>query len=297
MANPLGSLLRFILPLGIAYLAFSFLGPVGGVLILAAFILFYAYFNRGIIYQNRASKKYHRGDYDGALNDLKTALNLDSKAFRIRSTYAFLLLKLGHNEEAAVQIDEALKGARVEIDRNTMRVTKALVLWKQNKLDEALSELTDLIKTYENTNVYSTLGFLYIEKGDMEKALEFNLMAKDYNSSSPIILDNLGTTYLMMGDYDKAFETYQEVMKNKPNFPEAFYNYAKVLEKKDDIEKALYMVRHALTLRFWNTSTVSKEEVEAYLNVLESKEKALEEEFKMQKAQLAAVEEVDGDNQ
>jgi len=64
-------------------------------------------------------------------------------------------------------------------------------------------------------------------------------------------------------------------MKNKPNFPEAFYNYARVLDKKGDLEKALYMVRYALTLPFWNTSTVKKEEVEAYLKELEAKEQAM----------------------
>ena len=80
--------------------------------------------------------------------------------------------------------------------------------------------LDELIKTYETTNVYSTLGLLYNEKGDYEKALEFNLLAKDYNSSNPAILDNLGTSYFNLGEYDKAFETYQEAMKYKPTFPE-----------------------------------------------------------------------------
>lgn len=273
--NPFGGIIKFVLPLVLIFFGFQYLGTIGGIIIVALFILAVLFLNRGIYYQNRAGKKYHNGDYDGALSDMKLAVTADPKSPKIRGTYAYLLLKLGHTEEAAVQIDEALGKAQLEIDKNTMKVTKALVLWKQGKTDEAIQMLEELLKTFETTNVYATLGFLYIEKGDYDKALEFNLQAKDYNGSSAIILDNLGTSYLLLKDYDKAFETYEEAMKHKPNFPEAFYNYAKVLEIKGDIEKALYMVRNALTLRFWNTSTVRKEEVEAYLAVLEEKEKAL----------------------
>ncbi len=284
MKNPLGSLMRYILPFGLAYLAYTFFGPLGALAVVAVILLAGFFLNRGMVYQNQASKKYHKGDFDGALNDLKSAVNHDPKNAKIRSTYAFLLLKLGNPEEAAIQIDEALKGA-LEADKNAMRVTKSLILWKQGKLDEAIEELTELIKTYETTNVYATLGFLLIEKGDLDKALEFNLLAKEFNSSSPIIMDNLGCAYLLLGEDEKALEVYQEVMKNKPNFPEAFYNYARVLERMGDLEKALYMVRHALTLRFWNTSTVSKDEVEAYLRTLEVKDQEIQAELSEKKRQ------------
>jgi tetratricopeptide (TPR) repeat protein len=290
MTNSLGSLIRFILPLALVYLIYNSFGAVAALLALIVFILSSLILNRGMMLQNQASKKYQKGDFEGALNDLKAAVAKDPKNAKIRSTYAFLLLKLGYHDEAGVQLEEAFKTAP-EADKNSMKVTKALILWKQGKLDEAIDLLTELIKDYETTNVYATLGFLLIEKGDLERALEFNLQAKDYNSSSPIILDNLGTTYFLLGEVDKALETHEEAMKCKPNFPEAFYNYARVLEKTGDIEKALYMTRHALTLRFWNTSTVTKEEVEAYMKTLEEKEQAFQAELAEKKklAREAAV--------
>ncbi len=273
MANSLGSISRFLIPLVLLYAAFTFLGTIGGTIVVILILLFIIYKNRAFIYQNRGSKKYHKGDFDGALADIKTAVGLNPGAAKIRGSYAFLLLKLGHTEEAGVQIDEAIKRTETEPDKNALRVTKALVLWKQGKLDEAIEDLTELLKVYENTNVYATLGFLYIAKGDYDKALEFNLESKEYNSSNAIILDNLGLTYFLLGDYEKALETYKEIMKCKPNFPEAYYNYARVLDKMEDLDTALYMARHALTLRFWNTSTITKQEVEAFLEELEAKEK------------------------
>lgn len=283
MSNPLGSIARVIIPAILVYVAYSYLGPVAGIGVLVVFALGYLFFNRALIYQNKAGKKYHNGDYDGAIADLEKAVSYSPKSSKVRGTYAFLLVKLGHIEKAASEINKALEYAVIETDKKSLTITKALVLWKQGHVDEAIKELEELIITYENTNVYATLGFLYIEKGDYNKALEFNLKAKEYNSSSPIILDNLGSVYYLLGDYDNAFETYIDVMKNKPNFPEAFYNYARVLEKKGDIEKALYMVRHSLTLRFWSTSTVKKEDIEAYLSELEAKEQTIEKAIEPEK--------------
>jgi tetratricopeptide (TPR) repeat protein len=251
-------------------MSYSYLGPAAGIVVLVIFFGAGIYLMRAYLYANKANKKYANGDFDGALNDLKKAVASDPKASRIRGTYAYLLIKLGYNDEAASQIDIALKGAQQQYDKNTFRLTKALVLWKRGKLDEAVQDLEDLLKVYETTNVYASLGFLYIAKSDLNKALEFNLKARDYNGSNAIILDNLGTTYILMDEYDKALEIYKEVMKLKPKFPEAYYNYARVLHKTGDVEKELYMVRHSLSLRFWNISTIQKEEVEAFLGKLEA---------------------------
>jgi len=267
--NQLSPLIRIFLPIALVYLAFSLLGPVWGIIVLVLFAALAVFMNRQFIYQNSANRKYNNGDFDGALNDLKKAVSLNPRHAGVRGTYAYLLLKLGHTAEAAEQIDEALKNAVTDADKNSLTLTKALVLWKQGKLDEAISSLEKLLEVYENTKVYATLGFLYIEKGDMDKALEFNLKAVDFNDTNGIILDNLGSVYLYRGEYEKALGIYQKLMKLKPVFPEAFYNYARVLHKLGDTEKALYMTRHALTLRFWNISTIKREEVEAFLQELE----------------------------
>ncbi len=270
MNSQFGSLFRFLIPVFIVYMAFNYLGPVGGIISLLLVLAAVGWMNRTIFYQNSANKKFLSGDFDGALNELNKAVSLAPKSAGLRGTYAYLLLKLGKTDEAAVQNDEALRYATLT-EKNSLRQTKALILWKQGKIDEAISELEELIKVYENTNVYASLGFLYLEKGDYDKALEFNLQAEDFNDSNAIILDNLGTSYYHKEEYEKAKEIYERVLKLKPVFPEAFYNYARVLDKTGDTEKAIEMARHALKLKFWNISTIQKEEVEKFLEELESR--------------------------
>lgn len=267
---------------------------VGGFIVLAALFM---YLNRGVYYHNRAGRKFQKGDYEGALADLKKAVSADPKNANIRGSYAFLLLKLGETQEASIQIDEAIANVRKKRDdRNGLTLTKAMVLWKEGKTDQAIDMLSELVTTFETTDVYATLGFLYIEKGDFEKALEFNLKAKEFNSDNAVIMDNLGCSYYLSGDYDTAYEVYQDVMKRKPNFPEAFYNYAKVLENRGELSQAIYMLRNALTLKFWNTNTITKAQVEEYLDSLLAKEEELNQKKEADRiSEAAASEEADTD--
>ena len=64
--------------------------------------------------------------------------------------------------------------------------------------------LEEIIKTYETTTVYGSLGYLLILKGNLENALQFNLKAYEYNPSDKIIQDNLGQNYYLLGQYEKA---------------------------------------------------------------------------------------------
>lgn len=282
------ALIRVIIPLVVLFLLFYYLGSLGTILGVVLLLGFVVYINRGVILQNTAGKKYKKGNFDGALRDLDRAVALNPGQTRVRAVYAYMLLKLGHTEKAAEQIKKADELCKVEADRNTTKVTQALVLWKQNETDKAIALLEELIKTYQTTNVYGTLGFLYIEKGDYEKALSFNLEAYDYNNTNTIIVDNLGLSYFLNQEYDKALETYKGLMKLKPTFPEAFYNYARVLEHFGEYDEALYMCRTAQTLKFWNVSTITREMVDEAVQRLEAKAEELAQ--KRRDERLAALE-------
>ncbi|NLW02161.1 MAG: tetratricopeptide repeat protein [Clostridiaceae bacterium] len=259
-------IIRLIIPLVILFLAFTWLGTTGGIILAVLYLLL---MNLPVLFSTMGSQAYRKGDYDKAIRMLRTALKMSPGSYSLRGSYAWLLLKLGKTEEAEAQIDQAISDAEKEDEKNPLLVTKALVLWKKGELDQAISLMEKVIVNYKNTNVYGTLGFLYIEKGDLDKALSFNLEAYDYNDTGPVILDNLGYTRLLRGEYEEALEIYRQLIKLRPNFPEAFHNYARVLAHFGEMEQALYMCHTALTFRFWHTSTVTREQVENTLKELE----------------------------
>ena len=65
---------------------------------------------------------------------------------------------------------------------------------------------------------------------------------------------------------EKAYEIYEKLMEKNPAFPEAYYNYARVLDKKGDREKAEEMLSTALEKPFNKLTTVTKEEINKYMD-------------------------------
>ena len=69
-------------------------------------------------------------------------------------------------------------------------------------------------------------------KRDLERLVEFNEKAYNYNDSDPIILDNLGMLTILAGNLSKSEEMYKESMKLNPQFPEKpHYNYTVSFKK------------------------------------------------------------------
>lgn len=194
----------------------------------------------------------------------KKKVNIDMKVF-----YAFYLMKNGDFKKARLvfdnlifpfeeQIKKSSKDTKVQVKQNY-----ALLLWKEGKLEEAIKITEEIIKDYKNTVVYGNLGYFYV-LSKSEKALEFNLEAYDFASDDAVILDNLGFSYYLARDLEKAEEVYEEMhgQKNKPSFPEAYYNYGLVALKKGDKEKAKELFEEALLQKFSYLSDLDKETVE-----------------------------------
>ena len=117
--------------------------------------------------------------------------------------------------------------------------------------------------------MYCTLGYIYNILKTPEEAIAFNKEAYEYNPDKAVIMDNLGQSYYLNGDYDEAEKLYEKIMETNPKFPEAYYNYANVLIKKGDNEKAKEMLKEALTKEFHNLTTVSLTKVKETLDLLE----------------------------
>lgn len=241
-------------------------------------------------YLQKARNANFKGDVEEAaeymLKMLKWHPNISSKILA-----GYYLLKIGKTDVArkvfendimtdrkVVKGDLVKSDGSIKINRDEMlaKTNYALLLWKEGELNRAI-ELTEYVfKRYKTTVVYSNLGYFYILKGDLEKALDFNLEAYDFAPDNNVIADNLGCTYLALGDLDEADAFYEELMAKPkpPKFPEAYYNYGLVKEKKGEFQQALELYRKAESFPFSNLSNVGKEDVE---EAIERMEKAVQE--------------------
>ncbi len=217
----------------------------------------------------KTNKAYARGNAEETLYWLERVYKTGVAKPNAVTTYGYLLLKDGRLEQAMKIFEEQYNTPNISnTDYYNIKSNYALCLWKQGKLEEAVTLLEKIIPDYKNTNIYGSLGYLYNLQGDLEKALKFNLEALEYNSTGGVILDNLGQTYYLMGEQEKAQEIFEKLLAQKPKFPEAYYDYALVLEKLGDKEKAIAMLKDAQQHKINYLSAVTNEHIETKLEQL-----------------------------
>lgn len=234
------------------------------ILILSA-IAYYYYMN----YYNIRGQYYAvKGDAERALFYYEKAYEKKPKAVNTLN-YGYLLLRSGKLSEAESIINSAFMLSKItEDDKDRARMMLALVNWKKGDLDEAIGIYEDLLLKQENTTVYANLGFLYIEKGDLDKAYDFCRRAYEYNDSNNVILDNIAECAYRMGNLPEAREYLERAVSSKQPIAENYYHYARVLKDMGDPEEALKYARLADGMSINSLSGISKKDVSALVTEL-----------------------------
>ncbi len=269
MNNKTKGLIGFLLSVVIIIIAWivnSWLGVAA--LLLAFFVLLYVL--RPAIFSMTGTRKYTQGKTADAILWFSRAYATKRASLRTTVSYAYILLKNKELEKSEEILQKLIKDNPKSEQLPYIKSIVSLVLWKQGKLDDAVSMLEEVIQSYKTTSVYGSLGYMLILQGDYDKALKFNLEAHEYNSSDNIINDNLGQNYFLLGMYDNAAEIYEPLLAKAPTFPEPYYNYGLMLDKLGNREKALEMMKKALGNKFSYLSAITKEEVEAKIREFEN---------------------------
>jgi tetratricopeptide (TPR) repeat protein len=258
----------FVLPVIVVIIAAMF-NKWLGIAALLVYLFIMVYSSRAMIYVMIGTRNYGMGKLDEAIRWFGRAYATKRASVRTAVSYAYLLLKNAELQKAEEVLQKVIKEYREKEELPYINSVMALILWKKGDLDQAVSMLEEVIQTYKTTSVYGSLGFMLIQKGDLEKALELNLQALDFNPRDNIINDNLGQNYMLLGEYDKAKEIYEKLLAKAPTFPEPYYNYGLLQEKLGNKDEALESMKKALNYKFAFLSTVTREEVEAAINRLE----------------------------
>lgn len=212
-------------------------------------------------YDMKAAEKF----YDYACNIFYAPTNL-------KISYGYFLLVNGELDKSEKLIKELLKLPMTGKDKINLSLNHSIIMWKKDKIDEAIEILNNLYKdNFKTTIIYQNLGYFLLLKGDYEEALRFNLEANEYDNENSGILDNLAQTYFYLKDYDKAIELYEKIMESKPSFATAYYCYAKALIKKERYREALVSLNQGLECKFNYLSITKKEDLEKLIEEIKPK--------------------------
>lgn len=218
----------------------------------------------------KALLMHQRGQRDGALALYEEMYQDGVVQAAYMLPYSVLLLRSG-KEDAFAKVREVLVKAQKASDlteerRQQLLMNYAIAVWKLGELDKAISTLEASHHKSANSLTYQALGFLYIETGDAEKALAYNLEALEYDDEDAITLDNLGQLhYRLLGDKEAALKYFQQAHALKPTQIDTLYFLALYEEEAGQLDQAEEKLNTALEGSFSPLNHVNRQMVEEAL--------------------------------
>lgn len=217
-----------------------------------------------------ATKKYQSGDIETAKKLYEEALSMGLNEPRYILSYSVLLLRSGEYQKARELLVAHQNNPMLNAEsKRQLFVNYSVCVYKLGEMDKAIRILEGQHAKEATGILYQTLGYLYVEAGDKEKALAFNLEALEYDDEDPIALDNIGQVYYrLMDDKEKAKEYFQKALEQKPGQIDTLYFMAQLDLENGKPEAAKEKLEKALEGRFSPLNYASKELIEQKLSAL-----------------------------
>ncbi len=222
-----------------------------------------------------ALQKHQKGDVDGACADYEALYQKGVIMASYLLPYTVTLLRKG-GEENFIKVKEILKKTEKAQDMNAERKQQLFMNYAvaQFKLGDIQSAVHLLEQSHQKAPcgiTYGALGFIYIEAGEAEKALAYNLEALEYDDEDPVTLDNLGQTYYrLLDDKVKAKEYFDKAHEIKDTQIDTLYFLSLYDVEAGNKQAALEKLETALDGKFSPLNYATKERIQAQIDVLKN---------------------------
>ncbi|MFM7389523.1 MAG: tetratricopeptide repeat protein [Vampirovibrionales bacterium] len=217
------------------------------------------YFKKCIsLMPHHAKSYYHMGqtlkklnDWEGVAEAYKSAISFSSDPHW--TGIVSLELAKVYMEELK-DPDKALSCLKLgnELSANTIETlfSEAEQLCKQGEFRAAIALYSELSTLQpENADIYSFLGYLHWQLGDVPEAEEAYQQAITLDSCNAIAMNNLGVLYMdIEKQYDKALYWFNQAAKADTSYTMAQFNLGRVYERMDKLSDAIQAYQHALRL-------------------------------------------------
>ncbi len=182
--------------------------------------------------------------------------------------YSVLLLREG-GEQNYQQVKNMLakiqKSPELAPDsRSQLLMNYAIADWRLGNHEKALKLLESAHHERPCGIIYQTLGYLYVEQGDAEKALSYNTEAVEYDDEDSVTLDNLGQLYYrLLNDKEKAKGYFERAHALRPAQIDTLWFLSRYDLEEGNPEAAIEKLESALEGRFSPLNHVSEADVKA----------------------------------
>ena len=217
----------------------------------------------------KAAALVSKGNTEEAMKLYQEALDEGCQDAKALLTYSVLLFRAERFQEARELLVKIQKYPMADDTRRQLFVNYASTVFKLGDTQKAIDVLERQHEKQESGLIYETLGYLYVEAGETEKALEYNTKAYEYDDEDAITLDNLGQTYYrLVGDKKTAKEYFEKALAVRPGQIDTLYFLAQYDLEAGDKQAAREKLEKALEGRFSPLNYATKESIQAILDTL-----------------------------
>lgn len=258
------SLLYIILGILVIAVAFKFntLLGIGLLVVIAAYGVYHFIPS---YYITKGNQAYAAGDEEACCAWYKKAYDTGRTNVKMKSSYAYILLRTGHADEAEKVLDPIIRIKSLAPEKkNLAKQQRCMVYYRQGRLEEAIEEAQELYDSgYKTSNLYGMIGYFRMLRGDdASDVLGICEEAYDYDKDNRDILDNLSMCYYKLGRYEDAQRISDELLSGNDNFIEGYYHGAQIALKMQNYEKAREYVEKLSDCKRSQMTTITEEEIE-----------------------------------
>ena len=123
-----------------------------------------------------------------------------------------------------------------------------MALLQMNRLDEAITELEQVVKIKADSTTYCNLGIAWTQKGQLNRAMEYYAKSIQLKPDNAKARYNLGNAYFAQNMPEKAIAEYRAAIRVMPDYVRAYDMLAIVLIQTGKIEEAIATYEQALKI-------------------------------------------------
>lgn len=218
--------------------------------------------------------RHQKGDVEGARREYEALLAQGVYKPNYLLPYSVLLLRDG-GEENYLKVKKLL--AKIQKspelskeERSQLLMNFAVADWKLGNKQKAIDLLEASHRERPCGLTYQTLGFLYVDAGQQDKALSFISEALDYDDEDPVVLDNMGQYhYRLTGDKQQAKGYFDKAHAVKPGQIDTLWFLSRYDLEAGDKQAALEKLETAAEGRFSPLNFVSRQQVQGEIDRLQ----------------------------
>lgn len=144
-------------------------------------------------------------------------------------------------------------------------LTAGEVLYSQSQFQLAAEIYEDILKIKPLHQVaFTMLGYIYLELGENEKALEMLVPSCQSAPNDPNLFSALGQAYLNLNDLDKAFKTFVKLFALDQNYADKFLDLGNLVLALGELEEIEGLLEPYINI------LVSQHKERQIINLLES---------------------------